>query len=680
MGKVVQFVSRATTTAEKNLAAFVSLARDELTAFSEDGAWDGLTWRDHRRNRRVSVVFCKYRPRNEAGRPPVPLAEPFLTFAKAYFRYRYSHKPVISVSPMLDALRMIELALIKTAGKADIVDLSAQVLSLSTQCCADRKTNLTARYQSGRQIEAIGDFCRDHHLVPALPSWETTVKRPPTLTETLTEEGVQHRESKLPTNEQMLDLADLFAQADDVKSQYFTSIAALMMFAPSRISEVLALPVDCIGWENDSAGERQMYLRWRAAKGGGPGKKWVPVTMQSVVEEAVARLTRIGTPAREAARFAHENPGRFMRHPLCTTSEDFGDDDAMGPAQIAAAVAVKYNDGHGWAGLQPKWAKLRQDGQVTYGALADMTAKLYEGPHWPYINANKEVLAWDALCLVREYEYHNEFSVRPFSWKLPRSGEVNARLGRRKEFSLFERAGMKNPDGSPIRLSTHQLRHWLSTMAIRAGMDDYTLARWAGLARIGDNAHYDHRTQRERNDELQALIPKERMNTLEKFRGGQPVSYREVGIDRPGVTKITLYGRCGHDWSMLPCQKQRKCMTCKAHRWIKGDHTTLERVRNHEAMLVEQLESRIQKAAEGIVFGANRWLDDTIWELALTRTMRKMLESGDVPDGTVLSIPGEYDPSPVRRALMDLGVIDAPSLDDIPVTVVYPALKGPKGA
>ena len=202
MGKVVQFVSRATTTAEKNLAAFVSLARDELTAFSEDGAWDGLTWRDHRRNRRVSVVFCKYRPRNEARRPPVPLAEPFLTFAKAYFRYRYSHKPVTSVSPMLDALRMIELALIKTAGKADIVDLSAQVLSLSTQCCADRKTNLTARYQSGRQIEAIGDFCRDHHLVPALPSWETTVKRPPTLTETLTEEGVQHRESKLPTNEQ----------------------------------------------------------------------------------------------------------------------------------------------------------------------------------------------------------------------------------------------------------------------------------------------------------------------------------------------------------------------------------------------------------------------------------------------------------------------------------------------
>ena len=51
-----------------------------------------------------------------------------------------------------------------------------------------------------------------------------------------------------------------------------------------------------------------------------------------------------------------------------------------------------------------------------------------------------------------------------------------------------------------------------------------------------------------------------------------------------------------------------------------------------------------------------------------------------VPDGTLLRIPAEYDPSPVRRALMDRKVIDAPSLDDIPVEIVYPVLEGPKVA
>ena len=157
MGEVVQFVSRSTA-AEKNLEAFVSLARDKLTAFAEGGAWDEVKWR----NKRVSVVFCKYRPRNEARRRPVPLAEPFLSFAKAYFRYRYSHKPVTSVAIMLDALRMIELALIEATGGADIRDLNVPVLQLSVRFCKAYKKNETARYQSGRQIEAVADFCREH--------------------------------------------------------------------------------------------------------------------------------------------------------------------------------------------------------------------------------------------------------------------------------------------------------------------------------------------------------------------------------------------------------------------------------------------------------------------------------------------------------------------------------------
>ena len=64
--------------------------------------------------------------------------------------------------------------------------------------------------------------------------------------------------------------------------------------------------------------------------------------------------------------------------------------------------------------------------------------------------------AWEALCVIREAEYDRVKSVRPFTWKLPGTGEINDRLGRREEFSMFERAGMKNPDGSAIKLTTHQ--------------------------------------------------------------------------------------------------------------------------------------------------------------------------------------------------------------------------------
>lgn len=675
MGEIVQFVSRADLAARENLDAFVRLAQHKLTAFSEDGAWDEVTWR----NDRTSAVFCKYRPRSKSNTTPVPLAEPFLTFAKAYVRYRYSHKPVTSMAPVLNALRMIELALLQATGRADILDLSVPVLDESARYCAKFKRNKTAQYHGGRHIEAIANFCREHWLVPVLPSWKSPFTKQRDLTEALTEEGARHRERKLPTNEQMLALADLFAQADDVESQYFTSIAALLMVAPGRISEVLALPVDCIGWDEESSGEKQMYLRWRAAKGGGAGKKWVPAVMQSVVEEAVARLTRIGAPARDAARFAYENPGRYMLHAACTTSENFGEEDVLEPAQVAAAVGVKYQDAHGWGGVPATWARLHRDGPVTYRVLADVSTSLYKGSHWPYINARKEVVAWNALCLVREFEYRSVISARPFSWRLAGTGAINDRLGRRKEFSLFERVGLRNPDGSPIKLTTHQLRHWLSTMAARAGMDDYTLARWAGRTRIEDNRHYDHRTQEERNAEVRALLHPQQATTLEKYDGGRPITYREAGVDRLGVVKVTLYGMCVHDFSMLPCQKQRKCMTCNEHVCIKGAHVTLERIKKLEDTLEERLKKAREAAIEG-VFGAVRWVDDVIWELSLTRTMRKMLEAGPVPDGTILRIPAEYDPSPVRRTLMELNVIDAPSLDDIPVQRVFPVLEGPNVA
>ena len=675
MAKIVQFVSRPQAAAQKNLNAFVRLAQDKLTAFANGGAWDELTWS----NDRVTAVFCKHRGRNEATRPPVPLAEPLLTFAKAYFRYRQSHKPTTSVQRMLAAMRVVELALIRVTGGADIQNLSVPVLDVSARYCADFQSSRGSQYQVGLQLEALADFCREHRLVVALPSWKSPFRRPPALTETLTEAGAQHRESKLPTNHSMLALADLFAQADDVGNQYFTSIMVLMMVAPNRISEVLALPLGCIGWEEDSLGKKQMYLRWRALKGGGAMKKWVPAVMQNVVEEAVSRLTKIGALAREAAKFAYDNPGRFMRNPGCATPEGFGEDDELEPPQVAAAVGVKWHGGHSWSGLPPMWKKLSSNGPVSYRALAAKTANLYEGNYWPHINARKDVLAWEALCLYREFECHNTFPARPFSWKLSDANQVNVRLGSRKQSSLFERAGIRNPDGSPIQVTTHQLRHWLSTMSARAGMDDYTLAQWAGRTRIEDNRHYDHRTQQERSDELQSLIRNEQPTVLKKFTGGQPVTYKELGVDRPGTAIATLYGMCVHDYAMTPCLKQRDCITCKEQVCIKGDHVTLDRIKRLEEMTADQLEKAREKDGGG-TFGANRWMDNQIWRLATVRTMRTLLESESMPDGAVLRISAEYDPSPVRRALMDLKLVDEPVAADAPQARVIPAIEGPKDA
>ncbi len=220
--------------------------------------------------------------------------------------------------------------------------------------------------------------------------------------------------------------------------------------------------------------------------------------------------------------------------------------------------------------------------------------------------------------------------------------------------------GLRYSDGTPIELTSHQLRHWLSTMSERAGMDDYTLAQWAGRARVADNRHYDHRSPEERLESARALLPMQPAPLLERIKHRQPVTYLELGVDRPGTAKATFYGMCVHDYAMAPCQKQRECMTCKEHVCIKGDHVTLERILLLEAQ-TEALLQQAQKAHEDGDFGADRWVDNHKWKLAHVRAMRMALEHPGVQKGAVIRIPDEHDPSPVRRALMDLGVVEVPT-------------------
>ncbi|KAF1703692.1 hypothetical protein [Pseudoxanthomonas suwonensis] len=601
MGDVVQFVPRAELDARENLEEFIRLAREDLTAFGDGGAWDANKWQQ---GETVVVFATKTASLNSYAF--TPLAEPYMQFAKAYIRYRFSHKPVKSLAMMLQALRCVEVALLSSCGRADVALLNGAVMDVCAVKCRELYSSGEVHHKTGLQLQSMFDFLREKNLVPSLPVWRSPFKKPTILTEDLGEAGEKHRKSRMPSNEEMLVVADSFALADDLESRFYSSIFILLMVAPGRISEVLKLPVGCIQWEEDQAGSQQMFLRWDAAKGKGATKKWVVPAMHDVVKEAVRRLVEIGAPAREAAHAA-------LR-------------EAEG--SLAASEAIKR----------------------------------YGGLHWPFLDKKESLNTCEALCLHRENEFNRDRSVRADSWRLPSANEVNARLGARSSASIFDRMGLYASDGSRIKLTSHQLRHWLSTLSERAGMDDYTLAQWAGRAKVSDNRHYDHRSPEERLEGARELLTVRPASVLERIKQRQPVTYQELGVDRLGTAKTTLYGMCVHDYAMAPCQKQRECMTCKEHVCIKGDHITLDRIRLLEAQ-TEALLVRAQQAHEDGDFGAERWIDNHKWKLAHVKAMRMSLEHPDVPEGSVLRIPDGHDPSPVRRALIDLGVVEVASVE-----------------
>lgn len=613
MGDVVQFVPRAEREASGNLADFIHLAKERLTAFGNGGAWDRDKWRQ---NETVVVFATKTAPMDSYSF--TPFAEPFMQFAKAYVRYRYSHRPVKSLAMTLQALRCVEAGLLAACGRADVGLLSGAVMDVCANKCKEFYSSEDVHHKSGLQLQAVFDFLREKSLVPSLPAWKSPFKKPVILTENLGEAGQAYRMNKLPTNEAMLAVADVFAQAGDRESQFYSSVFILLMAAPGRVSEVLKLPIDCIQWEEDDDGNLQMFLRWNAAKGRGAMKKWVVPVMHDVVKEAVRRLIEIGAPAREVVRAAF-------------------DGSASSSADVGTSNLIKE----------------------------------FGGLHWPFLDEKRVLSSWNALCLHREYEFSREREVRSDSWRIPTANEVNRRLGGDggHRNSLFDRMGLRNLDGTRITLTSHQLRHWLSTMSERAGMDDYTLARWAGRAKVSDNSHYDHRSPEERLVAARELLPMQPASLIERIKQRRPVTYQELGADRLGTAKATLYGMCVHDYAMAPCQKQRECMTCKEHVCIKGDQDALDRIRLLEAQ-TEKLLQQAMRAHEDGDFGADRWVDNHKWKLAHVKAMRMALEHSSVPEGAVLKIPDGHDPSPVRRALLDLGVVEVPSIETLGPKIV----------
>ena len=110
----------------------------------------------------------------------------------------------------------------------------------------------------GYQLEALFNFCRDYQIVPQLPLWKNPYNRPRDLTILLDERGKEYRSKKMPTDEEMMLVAKLFHDAPnlDKETKYYTAVMALLMVAPSRCSELMCLPINCLEWEEDSLGNQ----------------------------------------------------------------------------------------------------------------------------------------------------------------------------------------------------------------------------------------------------------------------------------------------------------------------------------------------------------------------------------------------------------------------------------------
>ncbi len=100
MAEVIHFTPRSELEAGANVRDFIEVCRTKLTAFGadlcfDDNVWDVTEALGLKRSKRERIVFSTWGSVNATN--PIPLSEPFLSFAKAYLRYQHGLRPTKSI-------------------------------------------------------------------------------------------------------------------------------------------------------------------------------------------------------------------------------------------------------------------------------------------------------------------------------------------------------------------------------------------------------------------------------------------------------------------------------------------------------------------------------------------------------------------------------------------------------
>jgi hypothetical protein len=646
VAEIFQFVPKAKLDAKANVAEFISRCRDELTVFGQDLDWDNWNWSK-------VVNFTKVGAPSRGVKAEHLLSEEIQSFAKAYIRYSQGHNPTKNIQE-IKAIRCVEPALIKVKGVADITLLDITVLDEAAVVAREKYGS--SGYHAGAHLEILAKFLSDNDMIAASVSWKSPIPRYVDRNR-VGEEGRKQREGKLPSDYQLEYMAEMFANdLQDYRDRFTTSMFALSMCAPGRVSEFQDLSIDCLHEDKDRKGELRLGLRFYAGKGYGADIKWISTPFVSIAKEAVSRLKILSAEGRKLAKWYERYSDRFYRHDRCP---DVGEDVPLDASQICHAMGWSVPKGRNakWVAFNPskKWVLSIKE-QKGFITLRDLNQYIYSQlpSDWPWKNKERGIKYSSSLLCFRRNELHGNRGVSPvLLWTLD-NAQFTYDLGPRNtkhHKSIWERHGYVNPDGTSIKVTSHQLRHLLNTIAQRGDLGQLDIAMWSGRANIHQNKTYNHMSEYEVIDKAKSIVGIEKMmGPLEKVKSHLPVTLQDLETIGEGIAHVTEYGFCVHDFSMIPCQKHRDCLNCNEQVCIKGDGEKLNRLKLQRDMIKTQLKKTKNGMADGY-YGADRWHEHQKATLERADELISLLESEDIKGGAIIRLRNQREYSAMKREL-----------------------------
>jgi hypothetical protein len=641
--------------AKKNLAEYIATAK---LCFPFEGIqWSQNSWditlfipRRGQAKKRLTVHFHK-RTIKDRHATTTPLHLEFIDFAKALFSTTMSIKMLSGPERIVSALRYMEKALIDQSIEPCITNLTNDVLDgLAIQVEQDLKRP----WNILNTVQRIVNVIENKRLSVEPLCWVNPIRfgNPPRNDRTSQEHD---KTIKLPSIQAICELGAIHNESTAINDKVTTCFVALAMFAPSRSCEILTLPVNCV----TSAESREgpvMGIAWRPAKGGMPLTKYAASEeSETLALNAIEYLTQLGETARIAAKWYRENPGKLylpqpfehLRNQPLTLREasqiigretDIPSCDAM-TFGLKTTHTVTRDPTRNW----------RESGTL---------AKLYffEGlekwvisclpPTFPILDKETQ-LHWDEGLFVLPRN-----CLRPraaINYNIPdtfSTSSFNNQMGGFSNHSIFMRNNKRDSTGNPYKVTTHQIRHLLDTLAESKYLSQELIAFWSGRKSAAQNEWYNHLPQEayieayvklgEEGPDLEVRGPLVEKATA--VARNNLISYEEAVKIELGSIQATEYGLCRHQFALTPCPKDKNCSGCGEFTFMKGDEKSRKSASVQLTIFINAV-SQCQKAVSENSPGAARWLAFNQEKLARWQMIMDIHNDEGIPDGTLISLP-----------------------------------------
>lgn len=680
----IPFVFKATLPCRQNLRAFIEHAKTKLDLFSgEEGyAWELMTWnvsymiKKKGGNAVVRICFSRF---GSTRWKQEPMTEPFADFVKAYIRYDYTFHPRLSFCPLLPAFRILEEALIQTSpdGIADITRTDAAVLNKAEEVLREHYSG-DSLYNYATALLVIVKFLGEHDLIDAPFRWSNPFKIPARCDRPV-KQTKNELKNKLPDREVLEALGTIFYTATNPRDILVASMAAILSASPARVSEVVHCRNDIEVWFSNADGSKSLGLEWYPGKGGEDGAKPIPKDFEPVVLMALKKVREITDEGRKIARWYEQHPDKLYLPPDLEYLR--GKEWIDGQEARAIVVTQNYNDIYFIMksfGIEAK--KVVRDvpgNRKKDGSRLTICRKVYI---FRFSDIEKYVLSWlprdfpwidkknnikysEALFVTIKGFDTSKRATYPAMFQACSHGTLSHQISSANESNIFTRHGYSMPDGSRMGLNSHQIRHWLNTIAERGGMSDWERDFWSGRKPSSSpettsraSAAYLHNSLEDLAEaggvsvEVIDQSPAKE-NAFAKALANRAVSLEEFQLDESRPTlHITPFGYCIHAFSQSPCPINGKCLDCMEHACQKGETEKTERVHKVHNWNLKQLEAA-EKLIKEEYRNMDQWFKQHKLSTMRTASLLKLLNDPELPPGTIIMLKNPFHYSALRNAV-----------------------------